>query len=146
MKNTDRISILILIALLFVACTPKATTVPVLQGENPYAAQAGDSALQRDDVTIDSSTLGLAKSQPPQVMLTFAYFPPTPCHQLRVELNGPDSQNQIDVTAYSVAEKNTACALMALATPLDAGLNLGSFPAGHYSLRLNGTLVGEFDS
>jgi hypothetical protein len=146
MKTINRISIFILVVMLFTACTPKAAAEPAFQGENPYAVQAGDTDLQRDDVTIDSSSLSLAKSQPPQVTLNFAYFPPTPCHQLRVEVNSPDSQDQIDVTAYSVVEKDKACVLMALATPLDASLNLGSFSSGHYILRLNGVVVGEFDS
>jgi len=35
---------------------------------------------------------------------------------------------------------------MALATPLRASLNLGSFPYGHYSVWLNAVKAGEFDS
>ena len=146
MKTINRISIFILIALLFTACGSNGAGAPVFPGDNPYAPRAGDGGMQRDDVTIDSSSFSLAKSQPPQVVLTFAYFPPTPCHQLRVEVSGPDGQNQIDVTAYSVTEKDKPCALMALATPLNASLNLGSFPGGHYTLLLNGAVVGEFDS
>jgi hypothetical protein len=63
-----------------------------------------------------------------------------------VEIAQPDSKNRIDITAYAVAEKDKPCALMALATPLQASLNLGSFPSGHYSLWLNGVKVDEFDS
>lgn len=102
--------------------------------------------MQRGDITIDSASLSLAESMPPQVVLNFAYFQPTPCNQLRVEMSGPDAQNRIDVTAYSVAEKNRPCALMALSTPVQANLNLGSFPSGHYSVWLNGVKVDEFDS
>jgi hypothetical protein len=58
----------------------------------------------------------------------------------------PDAQNRIDVNAYAVAEKNKACTLMALATPLQASLDLGSFPQGQYSVWLNGKQVGEFAS
>jgi hypothetical protein len=39
-----------------------------------------------------------------------------------------------------------ACTLMALATPLQADLNLGCYPKGHYTVRLNGANVGEFDT
>jgi hypothetical protein len=63
-----------------------------------------------------------------------------------VEVSQPDAQNRINVTAYAVAEKDKACTLMALATPLQANLNLGSFLQGHYSLWLNGDQVSEFDS
>ena len=147
MKKINLASILILVTLFAAACGPTMTPIPpVFQGDNPYASQPADKDMQRDDITIDSSSLNLTQSIPPTVALSFAYFQPTPCHQLRVEVSGPDSQNQIKVTAYSVAEKDKACALMALATPLKASLNLGSFPSGHYSLLLNGTVVGEFDS
>ena len=102
--------------------------------------------MMRGDVRIASSSIKLAESQPVQVMLDFAYFPTTPCYSLRVETSQPDAQKRINVTAYGVAEKDKACTLMALATPLQASLNLGTFPKGHYSVWLNGAKVGEFDS
>lgn len=139
----------VFVVLSIAACGPTSTVTPippVFQGDNPYAPQSVDGDMQRDSVTIDSSMLALSKSLPPQVLLMFAYFPPTPCHELRVEVSAPNAQNQINVDAYSVVKKDTACVLMALATPLNASLNLGSFPSGHYSLWLNGASVGEFDS
>ncbi len=146
MKTFNRIFTFLLAFLLLTACAPKATEAPVFQGDNPYAPQSGDSNLMAGDITVDSSSLFLAKSQPPQVMVTFAYFQPTPCYQLRVEVSEPDDQNQISLKAYVVAEKDKPCALMALATPLQASLNLGSFPGGHYKVLLNGDQIGEFDS
>jgi hypothetical protein len=131
---------------LLATCGPKVVATSVFQANNPYAPQVGDNVMRRNDITVDSAALSLAKSQPPQVMLNFAYFQPTPCNQLRVEIAQPDSKNRIDITAYAVAEKDKPCALMALATPLQASLNLGSFPSGHYSLWLNGVKVDEFDS
>ena len=146
MKLFNRIITLILAFALLAACAPKATEAPVFQGENPYAAQPGDSDLMAGDITVDSSSVLLAKSQPPQVMVNFAYFQPTPCYQLRVEVMPPDDQNQINLKAYALAEKDKPCTLMALATPLQASLNLGSFPSGHYKVVLNGNQIGEFDS
>ena len=128
------------------ACGPKATETPVFQGDNPYAPQAGDGDLMYNDITIDSSSVFLAESQPLQVMVNFAYFQPTPCNQLRVEISGPDASNHINLKAYAVAEKDKPCTLMALATPLQASLNLGSFPKGHYFVVLNGNKIGEFDA
>jgi hypothetical protein len=100
----------------------------------------------RGEVQIDSASLTLTKSQPPQAALTLAYFQPTPCNNLRVEVSRPDARSRISVHAYAVAEKDKPCSLMALRTPLQASLNLGSFPTGHYSVWLNGVQVGEFDS
>jgi hypothetical protein len=147
MKTFNRILLFVLATSLFTACSPKATPTPVVsQGDNPYAPQAGDNALMRGEITIDSASLNIGASQPLQVALNFAYFQPTPCYQLRVEVNQPDAQNRIEVSAYAVAEKDKACTLMALATPLQASLNLGSFPQGQYSVLLNGKQVGDFAS
>jgi hypothetical protein len=143
-----RILIFMLAFTLIVSCGPKptATPTPIFQGENPYAPQPRDSDLMYGDITIDSTSVYLAKSQPPQVMVGFAYFQPTPCYQLRVEVSGPDEQNRITLKGYAVAEKDKPCTLMALTTPLQANLNLGSFPHGHYSIWLNNNQIGEFDS
>ena len=146
MKHFTRILSWLFVLMLVSACGAKATETPVFQGNNPYAPQPGDSDLMHGDITIDSTSVFLTKSQPPQVMVNFAYFQPTPCYQLRVEVNGPDVQNQVTLKAYSLAQKDKPCNLMALATPLQASLDLGSFPSGHYSVWLNGSQVGEFDS
>jgi hypothetical protein len=147
MKPFTRTLIFVMAAMLFVSCSPKPTSTPfVLQGDNPYAPGAGDSDLMAGDITVDSASVFLSKSQPPQLMVNFAYFQPTPCYQLRVEISGPDSENHIALKAYAVAEKDKPCALMALATPLQANLDLGSVPRGHYVVFLNGNQIGEFDS
>lgn len=146
MKPLNRITVLMIALVFFAACSPKGTATPVFQGNNPYTPQADDGNLMTGDVRIDSSSIALAKSEPPQVMVNFAYFQPTPCYKLRVEVSQPDSQNQIALKAYAVAEKDKPCALMALSTPLQANLNLGSFPKGHYIVLLNGSQIGEFDS
>lgn len=143
--KTFRCMLLILLVLLTTACGSKPTPF-ALHFNNPYAPQPGDNKLMAGDIKIDSSSVFLAASQPPQVRVNFAYFPPTPCYQLRVEVNSPNEQNQIELKAYAVAEKDKPCTLMALATPLQANLNLGSVPGGHYTVLLNGDQIGEFDS
>ncbi len=147
MKTFNRILSFVFAVLLMTACAPKASAASAaLQFNNPYTPQPGDSELMVGDITIDSSSVFLAESQPPQLMVNFDYFQPTPCYQLRVEVNGPDDQNQISLKGYAVAEKDKPCSLMALSTPLQASLNLGSFPKGHYTVFLNGNQIGEFDS
>ena len=147
MKTFNRIPLFVLATLLFSACSPKPTPIPpLLRQDYPYAPQPGDSAMLRGDLRIVSATLALAQSQPRQVMVNFDYFQPTPCYKLRIEVSQPDAQNRINLSAYAVTEKDKACTLMALSTPLHASLNLGSFPKGHYSVWLNGSKVDEFDS
>ena len=142
MKTFRSILSFVLFALLIAACGTNPTPV-TLHFDNPYAPQPGDGNLMAGDIKIDSSSVFLAGSQ---VMVNFAYFQPTPCYKLRVEVTGPDAQNQISLKAYGVAEKNKVCTLMALATPLQASLNLGSVSKGHYTVLLNGDQIGEFDS
>lgn len=146
MKTINHISLFILAALLFTACGPTSTSnTPASTGDNPYAPQAGDSDMLRGDIHIDTASLIKTESQPPQVTLNFTYFQPTPCYQLRVEVSQPDAQGRINVSAYGVTEKDKACALMALSTPLKASLNLGSFAKGHYSVFVNGLKAGGFE-
>ena len=76
-----RILFLVLTIGLLASCGPQASATPAAQGDNPYAAQAGDSDLMRGEVAIDSSSLAVGESQPPHLTLNFAYFQPTPCYQ-----------------------------------------------------------------
>jgi len=137
---------LICMLALLTACRPKAPESSVFNDDNPYAPRTADSDLMAGNITVDSSSVFLAESQPPQLMVNTAYFQPTPCYQLRVEISGPDSENHISLKAYAVTEKDKPCTLMALATPLQASLNLGSFLHGHYFVELNRNQIGEFDS
>jgi hypothetical protein len=148
MKTLKRIFSLLFVLVFLSACGSKvaAATPFALQFDNPYAPQSGDSNLMAGDITVDSASVFMAKSQPPQLMVNFAYFQPTPCYQLRVEVSDPDDQNRINLKAYAMAEKDKPCTLMALSTPLQASLNLGSLPKGHYTVVLNGNQIGEFDS
>ena len=147
MKPFKSILALWFVAALLSACGAKASAAPLaLHFDNPYAPQSSDGNLMAGDIQIDSASVSMAKSQPPQLMVNFAYFQPTPCYQLRVEVSDPNDQNKIDLKAYAVAEKDKPCSLMALATPLQASLNLGSLPKGHYTVVLNGNQIGEFDS
>jgi hypothetical protein len=139
--KTVLLSVILIAVLSACGSQAQAATAP-LKFDNPYAPQPGDGDLMAGDIKVDSASVFLAESQPPQVMVQINYFQPTPCYQLRVEASGPDAQNQINLKAYAVAEKDKPCTLMALATPLQASLNLGSLPKGHYTILLNGDQIG----
>ncbi len=147
MKTFTRMLLVVLASLVFTACGTVAQASPaVIPGKNPYASQPGDAALMRGDLRIASATVSVAGSNPGQASLHFAYFPPTPCYALRVEVSQPDAQNRIKVSAYGLAPKDKPCTLMALTTPLQAQLSLGAYPKGHYTVWLNGKNVGQFGS
>jgi hypothetical protein len=147
MKTFTRILFSLFFVTISAACAPAGGDGTLMTpGKNPYAVQPGDNAMMRGNLRIDSANVSLAESNPPQVLLYFGYFQPTPCYSLRVETGQPDAQNRINISAYAVTEKDKPCALMALATPLQAHLNLGSYSKGYYTVWLNGEKVDEFDS
>jgi hypothetical protein len=84
------------------------------------------------------------ESFPPQFMLSLKGNLPTPCHQLRVNVNPPDADNKIMVDVYTVSNPDMICAQVL--QPFSETIELGTFPGGHYSVCVNGQLAGEFDS
>lgn len=152
--------ILLLVILFVVSCTSQAqtppdpdtpvtsppgdtmsTNEPVL---NPFAPQAGDSALTRGTVYLNKIDLPIRESFPPQVSLNLAGDLPTPCNQLRVDIAAPDQQNRIVANVYSVVDPNQPCAQVL--EPFEESINLGTFPTGQYTVWVNSQKVGEFDT
>lgn len=115
-----------------------------LPASRSYQPQPGDTGLTRGAAFVDSSDLLILESYPVQIMLTLKGSLPTPCNQLRVATNPPDPKNQIQVEVYSVIEPDQMCA--EVLESFDVNVGLGSFPSGHYSVWVNGEMVGEFDS
>jgi len=110
----------------------------------PYAPQPGDSRLTRGSVYLDAVDVLVAESYPVQIFVALRGSLPTPCHQLRAQINPPDTENRIVIDVYSVAEPDAICVQMLQG--FEANLALGSFPTGHYTVWVNGDQRGEFDS
>jgi hypothetical protein len=98
--------------------------------------------MTRGDFTIASASLQASPDYPGQTDLIASGSLPTTCHQPRVKLNPPDAQNKITVEAYSVIEKDKACAQTV--QPFEGRLaTLGGYPSGKYSVVVNGLSAGE---
>lgn len=133
------------------ACAPVANVPPTdIQTATPQVSKPiptpapTDSNLVRGNVFVDSTDLLILESYPLQFMLALKGSLPTPCNQLRVDVNPPDSENKIIVEVYSVVPADAICAQVV--EPFEENFPLGSFPAGHYTLWVNGELVTEFDA
>jgi hypothetical protein len=126
--------------------TNPPSTPPASNSGNSFAPRPGDDSLVRGAVEIDKTEIALLMSYPVQVQLKISYFTSTPCHQFRLVVHQPDENRQIHIDAYSLMKPNQVCNLMRLSTPSVASLNLGSFPAGHYTVWINGNLAAEFDA
>ena len=125
-----------------VSSTPGSSDPVPAQPANPYAPQPGDEKLPRGEVFIDSMDLLVMESYPPQFRLALAGNLPTPCHQLRIQLNDPDAAGKIEVEVYSLTDPDRMCTQVL--QPFDAALPL-QYPAGKYTLWVNGQQVGTMD-
>jgi hypothetical protein len=150
------LTILFIAILILAACAPAATetmdpntpvdsnSTPEQPSELPIRPQPGDDNLQRGNAFINESSLLIRESYPPQIAIMLSGDLPTPCHQLRAEVGEPDAENKIMVNVYTVVDPNMMC--IQVLKPFDETVELGTFPSGHYSVWLNGEMIGEFDS
>jgi hypothetical protein len=149
LRLTRSILLMTLAGALLTACAAQTTATPAplpTQDNNPYAPQPSDGTMLRSEVEIVSATVQAGKSLPADVSLLLSFRLATPCNELRVSISQPDSQDRIQMEIYSLAPKDMPCSLMAIITPLETTISLGSVPQGHYTVWVNGQQVGEFDT
>jgi hypothetical protein len=109
----------------------------------PWQPQASDQNLQRGEVFIEEMDVLPLKNIPTRYTLTLQGNLPTPCHQLRVEVNPPDGQNVIQVSAYSVVDPNAICTQVL--SPFQAYVPIQDQPAGKYTVVVNGKEAGSIE-
>ena len=141
--------VLLVAAVLLSACAPQGDTTassetPSAPGSSDYAPRTTDGSLTRGSVYISSVDLLTMESYPLQFSLSLKGNLPTPCNELRVSVAPPDKANKIAVEIYSVVNSNAMCA--EVLQPFEVNIPLGSFPAGHYSLLVNGQKAAELDT
>lgn len=127
------------------ATSSAGSTTSVSTTASPYAPQPGDSALIRDKVLLDYSKSHLIVTSSTQLSVE-AYIVgnlPDPCHVLRIT-SSQIATGQISINVYSLVKPGTAC--ITVLKPFAVTYSLGSFPAGQYTVLLNGTRLGTFGS
>lgn len=130
-----------------VSSTPNQTMPaipPASPVENSFAPRPTDGQFSRGNVYIDLAQVRALESYPIQVQLDLKGNLPTPCHELRVAVSAPDSENRIQIEVYSVVDASKICVQMI--KPFETNISLGSFPSGHYTVWINGEQIGEFDA
>jgi hypothetical protein len=88
------------------------------QGTNnvpDYAPKPDDARLARGRVFLERSAVAGGK-------LTIEGNLPTPCHQLRVTIAGPNAGGAVTVEVYSLSDRGAICAQVL--KPFSADLNL----------------------
>jgi hypothetical protein len=124
--------------------TPVNNLTPMTPSDAPYAPQPGDDSLTRGSAFVEATDILILESFPPQFQLSLSGSLPTPCNELRVVVEEPDTNNNIAVDVYSVVDPAVICIQVLKA--FQASVNLGSFPSGHYTVTVNGEPSGEFDA
>lgn len=124
--------------------SPVSNLTPVPTSADPYAPQPGDDALQRGPAHVEDAGVLVLESYPPQFHLHVSGNLPDPCHELRIAIAGPDAASNIAVDVYTVVDPSLIC--IQVLKPFAANADLGTYPAGHYTVTVNGEPAGEFDS
>ncbi len=124
---------------------PSATPTPFFP-PNDFGPQPGDDQLQRDQVFLDlpNSQVVLRDSLPVQASLDLKGSLSDPCHQLRIVGTRDDVKKQVNLEVYSLFTPGSAC--ITVIKTFSATLSLGDYASGHYTVYVNGQIVGEFDS
>ncbi|HEY3476200.1 MAG TPA: hypothetical protein VGK56_16415, partial [Anaerolineales bacterium] len=104
----------------------------------------GDKDLIRGNVYLNNASVVIRESFPPQISLLISGDLPTPCNQLRAEVSAPDQENKITVDLYSVSDPDRMC--VQVLEPFEESIDLGTYPSGHYTVWVNGEMIGEFDA
>ncbi len=122
--------------------TPTTPAIP----PSSYAPQPGDALLKRDQVFLDmeNSTMLIMESYPIQVSVLLNGSLSDPCHQLRAVVIPADAEKQINIELYSMVDSSKAC--ITVIQPFTATIPLGSYANGHFTVFVNGELLGEFDA
>ncbi|MEW6568444.1 MAG: hypothetical protein AB1449_09840 [Chloroflexota bacterium] len=134
MKHLLVLLFVLVIAGLAAGCAgapPTPSPVPAQPGEGPPGP-----------VYVEETDLLLLESYPVQVRLVVRGNLPTPCHQARWEVSGPDDSGRIDVELYSTAPEDRAC-IQVLAS-FEEDIPLGSHERGQFTVWLNGEQVQAF--
>ena len=125
--------------------TPTSSPVPPIPPSG-YEPKPGDEKLTRGPVflELENSSLAIMESFPVQVSAILNGNLPDPCHELRVVVSPAVTDKQINLEVYSLVDPATIC--ITVLQPFNATVALGSYPSGHYSVYVNGDLLGVFDS
>ncbi len=115
------------------------------QFDTVFAPQPADNKLKRGEATVDlqTSRVLMSATEANGVNADLKGYLPDPCHQLRIVMTPADSSGKINLEVYSVYPGGTAC--VTVIQPFDVIYPIGVFTTGHYSVYVNGELLGEFD-
>jgi len=150
MSHQLRTIFFLILLFTLVACVPQdgdnATEIPPVGSEvlDPSSDGPGEGTGIKGMawVDFDSTQIIVKESYPMQVEIIIYGDMPSPCHELRWEVDDPDENKAIHVTVYSEMDPVETCAQ--LLEPFDQVIPLGDFEEPGYSIWINDYEVGGF--
>lgn len=148
-----RILFLLLVFILS-ACAAQPTQEPtptisapfvLKQEENPYAPRPEDLGMKQDGVIITSLSLSERYDLTPiRPELHVLGSMPSVCSELRIKVNPPNAEYQVNIEAYSVVDPEQNCENVF--QQVDTTILLGAYSPGQYQVLVNDSYVGDFAS
>jgi hypothetical protein len=109
---------------------------------NFYPPAQDDARMQRGNFFFEAATLRPRGSEPGTADLFVEGTLPTPCNQVRVNVNAPDANNRIVVELYSVSDPDMMC-IQVIEPFAGQVATLGGYPTGTYPVVIGDQTVGE---
>lgn len=129
--------------------TPTTESQEVGSGQNPpeqgeLDPESGSGVLVEAEILIGSLEVEVERSGDlPEVFLVVTGSLPTPCHQFAFQPEQPDNEGRINVRIFSLYDNQEECVQML--QPFNQKISLGLFPAGNYTILVNGEAVRELE-
>jgi hypothetical protein len=146
--------VFLLLFLLTNACAAQPTQVPIptagapyviKQEENPYEPRMYDLTMKQDGVILTSTNLSERYDLTPiRAELHVQGSMPSVCSELRIKVNPPDNQYQINIDIYGVTNQKLNCENVF--QRFDTTILLGVYSPGQFTILVNDNIVGSLAS
>lgn len=93
---------------------------------------------------ISETDLLILESYPVQVMVAISGELPTPCDDLKIDISGPNENNEFMIEFTSLADEGQTCITVIEPFQENVSLPLAGLADGEYSVFVNGKFVGKF--
>jgi len=114
---------------------PKRTRTPTAELQSSFVPDLRE--LLRGPVYLEGVQVSAPANEPGTAVLNLTGNLPTPCNELKVIINGPDSLNQFAAEVYSLSWSNRTC--IQVLAPFETEITLATgLPPRDYSVIING--------
>jgi hypothetical protein len=90
---------------------------------------------------LDFAQAVIEEGKPGTITLNLVGYLPTPCHKLKVEMDPPTPEGQINVRVLALADPNEIC--IQIIEPFETSVSLDAPASGTYSVLVNKMDAGQ---